>query len=267
MLRLVRLLCCFLCAFSLTNAIANDMTPSRLDRITAEHKLRVCIWPDYYGISYRAPGSRELVGLDVDLAKELGKELEAEVVFVDSSFSRLIQDVLGNRCDIAAFAIGITNQRAEKLRFTSPHLASDIYAITTQNNQRIRNWDDIDQPGVTVAVARGTLHEMVMRDKLRHARLSVLSSPHAREQEVEAGRADVFMTDYPYSRWMLTTASWARLVSPSGTYHVTPYAWALAPGDERWHKRVDAFIAAVKRDGRLQESARRHGLEPIAVTR
>ena len=240
---------------------------SRLDRILAEQRLRVCIWPDYYGISLRDPRTLELRGIDVDLAQELGKDLGTKVEFVDSSFARLFDDVLGERCDVAMFAIGITPARAEKLRFTSPHLASDIYAITTRSNRRIQQWDDIDQPGVVVAVAKGTLHEPVMRDKLRHAKLSILASPHAREQEVESGRADVFMTDFPYSRRMLDNVDWARLITPSAIYHVTPYAWAIAPGDERWHQRLETFVSAIKQDGRLLEAARRHGLERIVVPR
>lgn len=240
---------------------------NRLERIRASAALRVCVWPDYYGISWRNPKTGELSGIDVDLAHELAKDLGVALEFVDSAFSRLFDDVLGDRCDVAMFAIGITPQRQEKLRFTSPHLASDIYAITTRSNRRIRNWDDIDQPGVVVAVAKGTLHEPVMRDKLRHAQLAVLASPHAREQEVESGRADVFMTDFPYSRRMLDNAAWARLVSPTATYHITPYAWAIAPGDDAWHQRLEQFVDTIKRDGRLAEAARRHGLEPILVRR
>ena len=93
----------------------------------------------------------------------------------------------------------------------------------------------------------------------------MLDTPHAREQEVQSGRADVFMTDYPYSRRMLDNHDWARLVSPSASYHVTPYGWAMAPGDDAFHARVERFITAIKTDGRLLESARRHGLESIVV--
>jgi len=173
--------------------------------------------------------------------------------------------VLGDRCDIAMFAIGITPARQQHLRFTQPHLASDIYAITTRTNRRIRDWSDIDQPGTVVAVAKGTLHEPIMREKLQYAELRVFDTPHAREQEVRSGRADVFMTDYPYSRRMLKHHDWARLVSPSASYHVTPYAWAMAPGDDAFYARVERFITTIKTDGRLLEAARRHGLEPIVV--
>jgi ABC-type amino acid transport substrate-binding protein len=236
---------------------------NRLERVKAERLVRVCIWPDYYGITYRNPKTQQLSGIDIDMAHELGKDLGVAVEFVDSSFARLTDDVLQDRCDVAMFAIGVTPQRAAKLRFTQPHLASDIFAITTHANRRIKAWDDIDKPGVVVAVARGTLHETVMKEKLKVARLLVLDTPFAREQEVQSGRADVFMTDYPYSQRFLANAEWARLVSPPTAYHMTPYAYAMKPGDNVWHARIERFMADVKRDGRLVAAARRHKLDAI----
>lgn len=240
---------------------------SRLDRINTDKRLKVCIWPDYYGISYRNPKSGLLDGIDVDMAKALGADLGATVEFVDSSFIRLIDDLLGGRCDVAMFAVGVTPSRQKFLRFTSPHLVSDIYAITTRSNRRIRSWADIDKSGVRVAVAKGTLHETVMREKLQQATLVLVDTPHAREQEVESGRADVFMTDYPYSLRMLANADWARLITPDSPYHLTPYAYALAPGDDRWFERLQTFVSQIKVDGRLLAAAERHRLTTILQTR
>ena len=245
-----------------TDAAAID---SRLERIRSAKSLRVCIWPDYYGITFRNPKTQQLNGIDIELAQELGRELGATVEFVDSSFAKLIDDVTQERCDIAMFAIGVTPARAEKLRFTRPHLASDIYAIASRANRRVKDWADIDRAGTVVAVARGTLHEPVMRQKLTAAQLVVLDTPFAREQEVQAGRADVFMTDFPYSQRFLANADWARLIQPPGTYHVTPYAWAMKPGDDAWHERVERFMADIKRDGRLLEAAKRYRLDPIVA--
>jgi ABC-type amino acid transport substrate-binding protein len=244
-----------------TPAVASD----HLARIQASKTLRVCIWPDYYGISFRNPKTQELVGIDIDNARELAKALGVGVEFVDSSFAYLIEDVTSDRCDIAMFAVGITPQRLEKLRFSKPHLASDIYAITTKTNRRIQTWADIDRPGVVVAVAKGTLHEPVMKTKLKAAELRVLDTPQAREQEVQSGRADVFMTDYPFSRRMLDNSEWARLVSPVETFHITPYAWAMRQGDDAFHARVEEVLAAMKRDGRMLANARRYGLDPLVV--
>jgi len=244
-------------------ATAAAPATNRLERVQASQSVRVCIWPDYYGITYRNPKTMQLSGIDIDMALELGKELGVKVEFVDSSFAKLIDDLNGDRCDIAMFGIGITPARAEKLSFSLPHLASDIYAVATRTNRRIKGWEDIDTVGSVVAVARGTLHETVMKERLGSAQLLILDTPFAREQEVQAGRADVFMTDYPYSQRFLAGNDWARLIAPPGPYHVTPYAYAMAKGDDAWHARIERFVADVKRDGRLREAAKRHKLEPI----
>jgi cyclohexadienyl dehydratase len=73
------------------------------------------------------------------------------------------------------------------------------------------------------------------------------------------------MTDYPYSRRLLDVADWARLVAPSRPFHVVPYAYAVKPGDDEWLREVDRFVAQVKRDGRLETVARRHGVAEIVV--
>lgn len=246
---------------------ATAAAESRLDRVRTAGVMRVCIWPDYYGITYRNPKTGELSGIDIDMAGQLARDLGVGVRFIDSSFADLLTDLSRDACDIAMFAIGVTPARTARLRFTSPYLASDIYAITTKTNRRIRGWDDIDKPGTVVAVARGTLHETVMKERLKSADLLVLDTPFAREQEVQAGRADVFMTDYPYSRRFLANVDWARLVEPPAPYHVTPYAYAVLPGDDAWYARAEQFVHDVKSDGRLMAAAKRHKLDTIVVTR
>jgi ABC-type amino acid transport substrate-binding protein len=250
---------------TLQDNLAQSPPATHLDRIHAAHVVRVCIWPDYYGITYRNPKTQVLSGIDIDLANELGKDLQVAVQFIDSSFAKLIDDVTQDRCDVAMFAIGITPSRLEKLQFTKPHLASDIFAIGSKTNRRIKDWSDIDKAGTVVAVAKGTLHEPVMKARLKAAQLLVLDTPFAREQEVQSGRADVFMTDYPYSQRFMANADWARLIAPPNIYHVTPYAYAVKPGDEAWLTRLETFVSDIKRDGRLMAAAKRHKLELIVA--
>jgi len=236
-----------------------------LDRIHGNGVVKVCIWPDYYGITYRNPRTQQLTGIDIELSAELAKDLKVKLEYVESSFPKLIDDVTGDRCDIAMHAVAVLPARVEKLKFAQPYLQSDIYGITTRSNRTIKNFDDIDKPGIQVAVQAGTFMEPVMAGALKQAKLVVVKPPQTREQELEAGRVDVFMTDFPYSRRLLDNADWARLVSPTKPFHALPYAYAVKPGDEAWLKRVDEFVAAIKRDGRLEAAAKRHGLGEIVV--
>ncbi len=235
------------------------------DRVKASGVVRVCIWPDYYGITFRSPRTEQLSGIDIDLSKALGKELGVQVSYVDSSFSSLVADLTGERCDVAMFAIAMLPQRMERLRFTRPYLSSDIYAIATKSSAVVKSWADIDKPGVQVAVQAGTFMEPVMAAALKQAQLVKIKPPATRELELEAGRVDVFMTDYPYSRRLLDNADWARLIAPPKPFHVLPYAYASKPGDDAWFVALDGFVARIKRDGTLAEAARRHGLSDIVV--
>lgn len=234
-----------------------------LSSILDSKKLQVCIWPEYYGISYLDPRTQKLKGIDVDLAHELGKDLGVKVVFVESSFVTLIADIQNKQCDIAMFAIGRTPSRLEKLTLTTPHLASDIYAIASKSNRRIHQWEDIDKPDVVVAVARGTYHVDIMREKLIFAKLLIVDSFIAREQEVEAGRADIFMTDYPFGMRMIEQKEWAKLIKPSKPFHMTPYGWAIAKGETRFLEKIESFISTIKQNGRLYSAAQIHHLAPI----
>lgn len=237
--------------------------PSVAQRVQGSGELRVCIWPDYYGVTLRNPRTGQLSGIDIDLSAAFAADLKVAPRYVDSSFATLVDDVLSERCDIAMFAVGITAQRAQALRFSRPYLESDIYAVATRSSRVVQRWDDLDKPGVRIAVQAGTFMEPVMAATLKQATLVVVRPPDTRERELEAGRVDAFMTDYPYSRRLLDNADWARLVVPPQPFHVLPYAYAVKPGDAAWLAAVDDFVQRIQRDGRLLEAAKRHGLGAI----
>lgn len=236
-----------------------------MDRVLQRGEIRVCIWPDYYGVTFRNPHTRALQGIDIDLSRAFAEDLGVNLTYVDSSFTSLGADLNSDRCDIAMFAVGVSPQRAVDMVFSEPYLRSDIYGMTTKSQRAIRQWEDIDQPGILVGVQAGTFMESVMRERLQHAKLVVTHPPTLRERELQAGRIDVFMTDYPYSRRLLDNLDWVRVVAPSTPYHILPYAYAVRPGDEQWLERVNAFVRLIKSDGRLARAAHKFGLTPIVV--
>ncbi|OAN48813.1 substrate-binding periplasmic protein [Magnetospirillum moscoviense] len=246
-----------------TGVFDQAQAADRLSAIRSRGEIRVCIWPDYFAISYRNPRTGELEGIDIDMAREFARSLGVAPVFIDSSFAKLIENMTNDSCDVAMHAVGIRPDRAQHMNFAQPHLVSGTIGVTTKDNKAIRSWADIDVKGVVVVVMKGTVMEPVMRETLKAAQLTVVDDFKAREQEVLSGRADIFMTDFPYGRRMVSLTDWARLVEPEQPLAPTPYAYAVPKGDDAWLKAVDTFVAAVKADGRLRESAQRHGLLPI----
>lgn len=87
-----------LAAVALTLALAATAAtavaaPGTGQRVRDSGELRVCIWPDYYGISLRNPRTGQLAGIDIDLSAAFAADLKVTPRYVDSSFATLIDDL------------------------------------------------------------------------------------------------------------------------------------------------------------------------------
>lgn len=244
---------------------ASSAKVSALDEIAELGVLKVCMWPDYFGISYRNPKTGWFQGVDIDLSQALAKDLNAKVEYVETDFSRVVSDVESGKCHIAMMGVGITPARVARVSFSDPYLKSDVYAVTTKVNRSIQRWTDLDQPGRVIAVQKGTFMEPLMLSLIKHGSVIVTTKPSEREREVESGRADAFITDYPYSQRMLINTDWARVIGPDQPVQVTYYAYAIPKGDEKWLARVNQFVRDIKMDGRLETAAKPHNLLPMVV--
>ncbi len=238
----------------------------RAENIKQRGYVRVCIWPDYFAISYRNPRTQQLEGIDIDMAHELASSLGVNLNFVESSFSHLADNLENDVCDIAMHGVGIRDSRKPFMEFSQPYLASGIYAVGTKDNTAITRWDEIDQEGVIAVVQKGTYMEPVVKKTFKRAEISVVDNFKAREQEVLSGRADVFMTDYPYGKRMTALTEWAVLFAPSSPLAKTYYAYAVPKGELEWLSEVDTFLRTMKATGKLYQFAKKNGLTDIVVT-
>lgn len=238
---------------------------ARLEAITTLRQLRVCIWPGYYAISFRNARNNELQGIDIDLAKAFASDLGVNLKFVETTFGDFMDALEKDQCDVAMFSIGDTPARRARVDLSNPHLRSGMYAITLKTSETIKTWSDLDKPGNVLAVQAGTVMEPYMRANIKQAELNIVRPPSTREEELLAGRADAFMTDFPYAQSMRFQHDWAAVLAPVTPVAENNYGYAVRKGDAKWLARVNKFVADIKRDGRLMEAAKRHGLDPIVV--
>lgn len=233
---------------------------SRLFDITKSKKLQVCVYPLYYAISFRDTKTNTLSGLDIDMAKELGKELGAEVEFVESGFGTFIADLQANKCAIGMFALGVTTKRAQAVEFSKPYLHASVYGVARKGG-KVKSWADIDKPGVKVAVLLGSYIETYMKGYLKKATIVSIQPPATRESELAANRVDAILVDYPTVLRVKQEFDWAVSVEPSQKLAPTPVAYAVPQGDQTWLNYVNQFIDITKMDGRLHSIAKKYQLD------
>jgi cyclohexadienyl dehydratase len=237
---------------------------SHLIEVTRAKKLRVCQFPQYYSISFRNPKTGQIEGIDADLAKELAKELGAELEIVESSFGTFIADLQANKCDIGMFAVGASLKRAQAVEFSKPYLITNVYGVTRKGGP-IKSWADVDKKGIKAAVTLGSYIEPFMKSYLKNAELVSVAPPNTREAELVAGRVDIIMTDYPTAIKVTDEFDWAQTILPEEKLAVTPYAYVVAQGDQIWLNYINLFVDTIKLDGRLKLYADKNRLGPIVA--
>jgi cyclohexadienyl dehydratase len=237
-----------------------QQTQSRLFDVTKNKKLRVCMYPLYYAISFRDTKTNELTGLDIDLAKVLATELGVELQFVESSFGTFIADLQANKCDIGMFALGATLKRAQAVEFSKPYMLASVYAAA-KSEGKIKTWADLDQPGVKIATLLGSYIETVAKGYFKKAAIVSVQPPTTREAELSAGRVDAILVDYPTVLRVKDEFDWAISIDPPEKLAPTLVAYAISPGDQIWLNYVNLFIDTVKLDGRLATIAKKYKLD------
>lgn len=241
-----------------------QQTQSRLFEITKNHKLRVCTFSGYFAVSFRNPQTQQLEGIDVDLAQALAKSLDADLQFVETNFGTFIADVQTNKCDVAMFGIGVTLKRAQAIEFSRPYLQTGVYAVVRKGGS-IKSWEDIDKDGVSVAVTLGSYIEPFMKSYLKRAKVVSIAPPATREQELMARHVDAEIVDYPTAQKVQADFDWAEAIEPPTKLLATPFAYAVAPGDQIWLNYINLFVDTIKRDGTLEAAARKNRLGPIVA--
>ena len=103
-------------------------TPGGVTLINAG-KLTVCSDVPYEPFEFQKDG--QTVGFDIDIAKEIAKDLNAELSIVDSSFEAIETGTALTQCDLSISSISITDVRKSVMDFSTPYMDDDLTLLAT----------------------------------------------------------------------------------------------------------------------------------------
>lgn len=87
-------------------------------------------------------GKEEIVGFDVDLMKEIAKELNIQVEFENITFNGLVDSVKTNKIDIAISGMNPDPDRLEKVNFSDPYYYASQTILVKSDTEDI---EEIEQ--------------------------------------------------------------------------------------------------------------------------
>lgn len=143
----------------------NDQKPEELvPKILARGRLIVGLDQGSNLFSFRDPVSGQLEGFDVDLAKEIARDIfgsPERVEFRSLTSAERIEALQNGRVDVVVKSMSITCERRQSVRFSAPYYSANQRLLTLRGNG-IEELADLD--GKRVCVARGTTSASRLRD-------------------------------------------------------------------------------------------------------
>ncbi|MEW5819201.1 MAG: ABC transporter substrate-binding protein [Cyanobacteriota bacterium] len=123
------------------------------------------------GINSTAPpygfydeNTNELSGFDVDIARELARRTNKELVIEEYSFQRILYSVLNNRIDCGFGSTYITEERKEKLGFTEPYNIDVTKIAIHASHKDINTLDDLKKSNIKIASKNGTIYAQILKE-------------------------------------------------------------------------------------------------------
>lgn len=146
---------------------------------------------DYQPFSFIDTKTNEIVGFDIDVAREVCNRLHKKMILKDIPFASLIFGILSQDIDIIAAGMSPTPNRAETVSFSNLYIEPDPFMIITKkSNTPITSIDGLT--GKKVAVNSGYTAESYLSDKAG-IELVRLTSPADSMLALKSGAVDAFV--------------------------------------------------------------------------
>ena len=236
------------CCLSATPAVAQAAS-------SQGEVLRVGVSPVFPPMVFKR--GKELVGAEVDLARELGQELGRPVTFVELPWEDQVEALNGGRIDIIMSSMSITTARKWVVDFTRPYLAVGQMALVRQQDHgKYLLGFPLNPPG-TVGVLKATTGEFLVQREFPKARRKVFSSEAQAVQALKKKKIDLFISDSTLVFFLAGTHAADGLAAVPIALSEEALGWGIRKGDEKLVAAANAFIEKASASGKLTQIFRR----------
>lgn len=212
-------------------------------------ELVVGVTPDYAPLIFKQ--GDELVGMEVDLAKELSTELNRPIRMVELPWDHLPTALSEGSIEMIMSGMTITPARKLRIQFSDSYLETGLLPMVRRGEEsKYATAEDVVNSLVTIGVKKGTTAEMLVKEKFPNASLRRYMYPQDAAVDLQRNRVEMVIHDGPAIAWLSSEleADLKVLQIPLTRDYL---AWGLRRGDSKLLRQVNNALAQWKADGTL----------------
>jgi cyclohexadienyl dehydratase len=235
---------------------------SNLNKILSSGELKVGTTGDWDPMTMKDPATNKYVGFDIDVMRELAKDMGVKVTFVPTEWKTIVSGITSGRYDIST-SVTKTPKRAEVAGFTDTYYKyGTVPVVLKKNLKKYPTWKSLNNKKVTIATTLGTSQEEKAKEFFPESKLQSVEAPARDFQEVLAGRADGNITSSTEANKLVIKYPQLAIV-PDGEKNPAFLAMMVGKKDKIWNDYVNEWIKTKKTSGFFESLLTKYNLKSL----
>lgn len=218
-----------------------------LYQVLAKKEIRI-------GVSELAPWvmhdrNGKLIGFEIDIARQLAKDMGVKAVFRQYEWNRMIPALLKGEIDIIASGLSITPQRSLKVNFSAPYSSSGYSLVSNLSlTKDFTSIHDLDKDNIYITAVKGTVSAELAGKIFPHAKLDLKNTEKEASAAVLEGTVHAFVASSPVPEFLTTKHPDKCDLPLSKPLLKTNEGFAVNKGNQEMLNYLNDWIVAHKAD-------------------
>ncbi len=195
----------------------------------------------------------EVVGVDIDIANEIAKELNKKLVVKDVSFDFVINEVKSGKADFGAAGMSITEERKKEVDFTTEYTTSQ-QVVVVRKDSNINNFEEIKNK--TIAVQLGTVADSYAEKNYKNAKIVKHKKYLTAAQDVKSNKADCIIMDALPAKELVKENNDLKILD--GILFEDKYGMVVKKGNDKLLKDINRVLEKLIEEGKIEEFIIKH---------
>ena len=195
----------------------------------------------------------EIVGVDVDIANEIAKEMGKKLVVKDVAFDSIINEVKTGKADVGAAGISYSDERAEEVDFSVNYSVSKQVVIVKENSS-ITSIKDIDNK--KIAVQLGSIADTYVTDNYKNAEIVRQKKYLAAIEDLKSDKVDAVVMDELPAKEIINSNNGLKILE--GSLANDSYGMVVKKGNSELLNIINKVLNRLKEEGKIEEFVIKH---------
>ncbi len=235
---------------TLCSLFSFSINASDLDTVIKSKKLRVAVDTTYPPMEFESADGK-IIGLDVDLAREIGKILKVEVEFVVMPWDGILAGLQSNRYDVIMSSMNITDERKQRVNFV-PYLSMGQVFVVKKSGKPVKTEKDL--AGRVIAVQADTTSynalEKFQKDGIAIKEIKAFKGATETFSALKSNQVDSIIIDEAVGLYYTKLDSKTFMIS-SEAIKPEPIGIAVKKSDVKLLHALESAMTTVKTNGQF----------------